>query len=273
MKGRLVTLALIDCHTHLIFAGSRAEGVRAAPAGASPCEIARQVASSPAVRDHPRGQRISSMSWRCRGSSPLIRGRGHYRGDKVRLWPHPGGQAQDAAGRPPTGRHCPSGSRQPLLAAHAVPPGVPATILTGRDHLPGDHPGSRRGGSGRMRWMSSASTSASLLPRPGAGSIWLRINTISGEGHMDQLSNPGGSTLAANFGALSVDHLEYLDQDGIQALAHRGVVATLLPPPSGFLKGRPSCRWSPPCARRGVPMAVSSDINPGTPPSSPCGWP
>ena len=53
---------------------------------------------------------------------------------------------------------------------------------------------------------------------------------------MDQLSNLGGSTLAANFGALSVDHLEYLDPEGIQALAHRGVVATLLPTAFYFLK-------------------------------------
>ena len=85
------------------------------------------------------------------------------------------------------------------------------------------------------------------------------------KGHMEQLSNLGGSTLAANFGALSVDHLEYLDQDGIQALAHRGVVATLLPTAFYFLK---ETKLPPVAALRkaGVPMAVSSDINPGTAP-------
>ena len=82
---------------------------------------------------------------------------------------------------------------------------------------------------------------------------------------MEQLSNLGGSTRAANFGALSVDHLEFLDQDGIQALAHRGVVATLLPTAFYFLK---ETKLPPVAALRkaGVPMAVSSDINPGTAP-------
>jgi imidazolonepropionase len=85
------------------------------------------------------------------------------------------------------------------------------------------------------------------------------------KGHMDQLSNLGGSTLAANFGALSVDHLEYLDADGIHALAHRGVVATLLPTAFYFLK---ETKLPPVEAlrRAHVPMAVSSDINPGTAP-------
>ncbi|MGH1411085.1 MAG: imidazolonepropionase, partial [Aeromonas sp.] len=85
------------------------------------------------------------------------------------------------------------------------------------------------------------------------------------KGHMDQLSNLGGSTLAANFGALSVDHLEYLDPQGLQALAHRGVVATLLPTAFYFLK---ETKLPPVAALRkaGVAMAVSSDINPGTAP-------
>jgi len=83
--------------------------------------------------------------------------------------------------------------------------------------------------------------------------------------HAEQLSNLGGSALAARYGALSVDHIEYLDESGVQALADAGTIAVLLPgafhvlretrlPPIDLLR------------RYGVPMAVASDANPGTSP-------
>lgn len=83
--------------------------------------------------------------------------------------------------------------------------------------------------------------------------------------HAEQLSNLGGSALAASYGALSVDHIEYLDESGVQALAGAGTIAVLLPgafhvlretrlPPIDLLR------------RYGVPMAVASDANPGTSP-------
>lgn len=83
--------------------------------------------------------------------------------------------------------------------------------------------------------------------------------------HAEQLSNLGGSALAARYGALSVDHIEYLDERGVQALADAGTIAVLLPgafhvlretrlPPIDLLR------------RYGVPMVVASDANPGTSP-------
>lgn len=71
MKGKLVTPGLIDCHTHLIFAGSRAEEFELRQKGVPYAEIARKGAVSSA-RCAPPGQpaRSGSMSWRCRGSSP-----------------------------------------------------------------------------------------------------------------------------------------------------------------------------------------------------------
>ncbi len=83
--------------------------------------------------------------------------------------------------------------------------------------------------------------------------------------HANQMAFSGGVQTGIEYGAVSVDHLEYLDQDGIQALAHRGVVATLLPTAFYFLK---ETKLPPIAALRkaGVPMAVSSDINPGTAP-------
>jgi imidazolonepropionase len=83
--------------------------------------------------------------------------------------------------------------------------------------------------------------------------------------HAEQLSNQHGAALAAQFGALSCDHLEHLDADGVRALAAAGTVAMLLPGAYYFLH---ETRRPPVAALRaaGVPMGVASDHNPGTSP-------
>ena len=85
------------------------------------------------------------------------------------------------------------------------------------------------------------------------------------KGHMEQLSNLGGSQLAARFKALSVDHIEYLDQAGVDAITSSGTIAVLLPGAFYFLR---EMQKPPVAALRaaGVPMAVSTDLNPGTSP-------
>jgi imidazolonepropionase len=85
------------------------------------------------------------------------------------------------------------------------------------------------------------------------------------KGHMEQLSNLGGSQLAARFKALSVDHIEYLDQAGVDAITSSGTIAVLLPGAFYFLR---ETQKPPVAALRaaGVPMAVSTDLNPGTSP-------
>jgi imidazolonepropionase len=83
--------------------------------------------------------------------------------------------------------------------------------------------------------------------------------------HADQLSNSVGAALAAEFGALSADHLEYADETGIAAMAKAGVVAVLLPGAYYMLRER----QAPPVAlmrQYRVPMAVATDSNPGTSP-------
>ncbi|KLV09375.1 imidazolonepropionase [Photobacterium ganghwense] len=85
------------------------------------------------------------------------------------------------------------------------------------------------------------------------------------KGHTEQLSNLGGSAMAARMGALSVDHIEYLDEQGVEALAQHGTVATLLPGAFYFLRET----QQPPIEalrRHQVPMAISTDFNPGTSP-------
>ncbi|MBL9069996.1 MAG: imidazolonepropionase [Sphingopyxis sp.] len=83
--------------------------------------------------------------------------------------------------------------------------------------------------------------------------------------HAEQLSNQHGAALAARYGALSADHLEYLDDAGIAAMAESGTVATLLPGAFYFLR---ETRLPPVAALRaaGVPIALATDCNPGTSP-------
>ena len=83
--------------------------------------------------------------------------------------------------------------------------------------------------------------------------------------HADQLSNQHGGALAARHGALSADHLEYLDQDGVDAMAAAGTIAVLLPGAYYFLKET----QLPPVEalrRAGVPIALATDCNPGSSP-------
>jgi imidazolonepropionase len=83
--------------------------------------------------------------------------------------------------------------------------------------------------------------------------------------HAEQLSNLGGAALAAEFGALSADHLEHADEAGIEAMAKAGMVAVLLP---GAFYALSETRKPPVdlLRKHGVPMAVATDCNPGTSP-------
>jgi imidazolonepropionase len=83
--------------------------------------------------------------------------------------------------------------------------------------------------------------------------------------HADQLSNLHGAALAARFGALSADHLEYADEDGVLAMARAGTVAVVLPGAFYFIREK----QLPPIEamrRHGLPIAIATDCNPGTSP-------
>jgi len=85
--------------------------------------------------------------------------------------------------------------------------------------------------------------------------------------HAEQLSLMGGAALAARYGALSADHLEWLDEAGVRAMRQAGTVAVLLPGAYYFLRDT----RTPPIdllRRHGVPMAVATDCNPGTSPAT-----
>lgn len=266
MKGKLVTPGLIDCHTHLIFAGSRAEEFELRQQGVPYAEIARRgggiISTVRATRAASEEQlfqlalpRVKSLIREGVTTVEIKSGYGLTLDDELKML--------RVARR--LGEALPIRIKTTLLAAHAVPPEyrddpdswveticqevIPAAAEAGLADAVDvfcEHIG-----------FSLAQTEQVYLAADQYG--------LPVKGHMDQLSNLGGSTLAANFGALSVDHLEYLDPQGILALAQRGVVATLLPTAFYFLK---ETKLPPVAALRkaGVAMAVSSDINPGTAP-------
>jgi imidazolonepropionase len=83
--------------------------------------------------------------------------------------------------------------------------------------------------------------------------------------HAEQLSNSGGAKLAASYGALSADHIEYLDEDGVKAMVDAGTIAVILP--GAFYTLRET--QAPPIdllRKHGVRMALATDINPGSSP-------
>jgi imidazolonepropionase len=83
--------------------------------------------------------------------------------------------------------------------------------------------------------------------------------------HAEQLSNLGGAKLAARYGALSVDHIEYLDEKGVDTIAEAGTIAVLLPGAFYYLREK---QLPPVEALRfsGVPIAIATDLNPGSSP-------
>lgn len=85
--------------------------------------------------------------------------------------------------------------------------------------------------------------------------------------HAEQLSNLGGAKLAASYGALSADHIEYLDEEGVKAMANSGTVGVILPGAYYTLR-ETQCPPITAMRTHGVPMALASDCNPGSSPMS-----
>jgi imidazolonepropionase len=266
LDGRLVTPALIDCHTHSVFAGSRAREFEMRLKGASYEEIARAgggilstVTATRAAGEEallasalPRIDRMLAL-----GVTTIEIKSGYGLDIDTEL-------AMLRAARR-IARERPVRIRTSFLGAHAIPPefkGRAGDYLT-EVCLPALKAAHAEGLADAVDgFCEGIAFSPAEITRvfDAAKALGLPVKL-----HAEQLSNLGGTALAARHGALSADHLEYLDAPGIAAMKEAGTVAVILP---GAFYTLRETQVPPIAALRaaGVPMAVATDMNPGSSP-------
>jgi imidazolonepropionase len=264
--GALITPGLIDCHTHLVYGGDRAHEFELRLNGATYEDIARQ------------GGGIASTVRDTRAASPseLIRQ------SQVRL--------RQLMGEGVTTLEVKSGyglaleqERKCLQVARALGQTNAVDVCTtflGAHALPAEFAGRQDDYVDEVLRMLPALHAEGLVDAVDAFCEYIAFSPaqvarvfeaarqlgLPVKLHAEQLSDSGGAAMAAGMGALSCDHLEWLGEEGAAAMAAAGSVAVLLPGAFYFLRET----RLPPVAllrRHGVPMAISTDCNPG---SSPC---
>ena len=265
VDGGWVTPGLVDCHTHLVFAGDRAHEFELRLQGASYEDIARAgggiVSTVRAVREADEDALLAQSLPRARalladGATTLEIKSGYgldFESERRML---------RAARR--IGEALGVTVRTTFLGAHALPPefsGQPdAYIDTVIGWLPRLH------AEGLVDAVDAFCEGIGFTPAQtrrvfeAARALDLPVKL-----HADQLSDLGGAALVAEFDGLSADHVEYTNDDAVRAMAAAGTVAVLLPGAFHCLR---ETRRPPIDAFRthGVPMAVATDANPGTSP-------
>ncbi len=267
-QGGWLTPGLIDCHTHLVYAGSRANEIEMRWAGAAYEDIAR---AGGGILSTVHATRAASAAELQAAAMPRLRalirdgvtsieiksGYGLQLATEIR-------QLQVARA---LGVDCGVRVRTTFLGAHALPPEYAGraddyiTLLCA-EMLPAVHTAGLADavdGFCEGIGFSPAQTRRVFAAARGLG---LPVKL-----HADQLSDLSGAALVAEFGGLSADHMEYTSAASVAAMARAGTVAVLLPGAFYCLK---ETRKPPVAALRaaGVPMAVSSDCNPGTSPGT-----
>jgi imidazolonepropionase len=264
--GRLATPGLIDCHTHLVYAGNRAAEFEQRLTGVSYAEIAKAgggiMSTVRATREADEASLLAQSRKRLEAlmesgvtTVEIKSGYGLDRETEMRM-------LRTARA---LGREYPVDVVTSYLGAHALPPEfkdnrqgyidlvcdevLPAIRAEG---LADAVDGFCEGIAFSVAEMEQVFTTARKLGLP------VKL-------HAEQLSNLGGAAMAARFGALSADHIEYLDESGIAAMAKSGTVAVLLPGAFYYLREK----QAPPVAglrAAKAPIAVATDLNPGSSP-------
>lgn len=265
-EGRWITPGLVDCHTHLVYAGNRSGEFEKRLAGASYEEIAQ---AGGGIRSTVSAVRAAREAGLVAESLPRLdaliaegvttieikSGYGLDLENELKQL-----RAAKALGEARNVR-----IRTTLLAAHTVPPEFDGNADAYIDLVCGTIiPEAAR--LGLADAVDAYCETVGFTPEQ----THRVFDAASAHGlpvklHADQLSNLNGGALAARHKALSADHLEYLDTDGIRAMAGAGTVAVMLPGAYYFLRDT----HLPPLEqlrRHKVPLALATDCNPGTSP-------
>jgi imidazolonepropionase len=265
-EGRWITPGLVDCHTHLVFGGDRAHEFELRLKGASYEEIARAgggivstvKATRAASEDELLASALPRLDHLIAEGCTTIEIKSGYGLDLET-------EARSLRVARRLGGERPVSVTTTFLGAHALPPEAKGdkdafidTIC--REMLPAL---AREGLADAVDAFCegiafSPEQSARVFDAAKAHGLKIKL-------HADQLSNLHGAKLAADYGALSADHLEYTDEDGAAAMAKAGTVAVLLPGAFYMLR---ETKVPPVAAFRqhGTRMALATDCNPGTSP-------
>src|SRR5215510_2524423 len=269
LDGRWITPGLIDCHTHLVYAGDRAHEFELRLAGASYEDIAR---AGGGIVSTVKATRAASEDDLVRASLPRL---DRLIAEGVTTIEIKSGYGLDLA----TETRMLAAARRlgsqrdvdvatSFLGAHALPPEAQRGQGDDKDRYIDEvcamvPPIAREKLADAVDAFCegiafSPAQTARVFAAAQAAGLPVKL-------HADQLSNLGGAKLAADYGALSADHLEYTDEAGVAAMARAGTTAVLLPGAFYVLREK----QMPPVEalrRQRVPIAIATDSNPGTSP-------
>ena len=266
LGGALVTPGLVDCHTHLVYGGQRAIEFEMRLEGTSYEDIARAgggirstVTATRATDDETlfRQAATRARALMAEGVTTLEIKSGYGLSAKHEA------RCLRVARR--IGQDLPLTVRTTCLSAHALPPEFEGRaddyIDAACAWLPALHAQGLVDAVDAFCERIGFTLAQTRRIFEAARALNLPVKL-----HAEQLSDQGGAALAAEFGALSCDHLEYLSEAGVQAMARAGTVAVLLPGAFYFLR---ETKVPPAAALRaaGVPIAIATDHNPGSSPT------